>query len=553
MTARGTGDLGNMKILLINPSDTMFEIMGGARVFVHKTEPLGLLYIAAVLEREGHELSVIDAWAHDLTRQDVERRLEGQRFDIIGINVLTSSGAWAWELAGHVKRHFPETKVVLGNIHASVYAQFYLEHGRCDAVVHGEGELVMRDLVAAWQNGTPLSEVRGISYLQDGAPKKNRPGPTVQDLDWLPLPARHLVDMESYSSRDFVTRTREGGRYRVMLATRGCPFACTFCVVNADRNYRMRSAASIVDELEMLIDRYGATFVEFLDPLFTVNKTRIIEVCRLIIERGVKIEWQCEGHVNTVNQEVLGWMKRAGCRNMAFGIETASPELLKAVRKGSSPERVREAVRWTREAGINPHGLFIVGLPGERPEDTEATIALARALPLDFAQFAIFVPYPGSDLYDDFMRQGRLDNEATPEEKIANWCRFSAYLSFTDLEPMYVPEGWTAESLKAAQRRAIRSFYLRPRQILRELIKFQPRNWRKYVEGISTVFLPGIERLWPGRRPSTTPITRADALRTFTAPAAAPVVAASVAGVGPTAVATNAPARQIPPGLEAEG
>jgi anaerobic magnesium-protoporphyrin IX monomethyl ester cyclase len=542
-----------MKVLLVNPSDTMFEIMGGARVFVHKTEPLGLLYIAAVLEREGHEVSVIDAWAHDLTRQDVERRLDGQRFDIIGINVLTSSGAWAWELAGHIKQHFPKTKVVLGNIHASVYAPFYLEHGRCDAVVHGEGELIMRDLVAAWQNGTPLSEVRGISYLEGGKPKKNLPGSVVQDLDWLPLPARHLVDMESYSSRDFVTRTRDGGRYRVMLATRGCPFACTFCVVNADRNYRMRSAESIVDELQMLIERYDASFVEFLDPLFTVNKKRIIEVCRLIIERKLKIEWQCEGHVNTVNEEVLGWMKRAGCRNMAFGIETASPELLKAVRKGSSPDRVHKAVQWTHEAGINPHGLFIVGLPGERPEDTEATIALARSLPLDFAQFAIFVPYPGSDLYDDFVREGRLDNEATPEEKIANWRRFSAYLSFTDLEPMYVPEGWTVESLKSAQRRAIRSFYLRPRQIIREIIKFRPHNWRKYVEGVSTVFLPGIERMWPGRRPGAAPVTRADSLRPFSAAAPAVAAVASVVPVGGPDLSATAPARSAQSGLEAEG
>jgi anaerobic magnesium-protoporphyrin IX monomethyl ester cyclase len=545
MTARGAVQTGSMKVLLVNPSDTMFEIMGGARVFVHKTEPLGLLYIAAVLEREGHDVSVIDAWAHDLSREDVERRLVDARYDVIGINTLTSSGAWVWELSGHIKRLYPDTKVVLGNIHASVYASFYLEHGRCDAVVHGEGELIMRDLMAAWRDGTPLSEVRGISYLEDGAPRKNAPGSVVQDLDWLPLPARHLVDMQSYSSRDFVTRTRDGGRYRVMLATRGCPFACTFCVVNADRNYRMRSAESIVDELQLLVEKYDAAFVEFLDPLFTVNKKRIIEVCRLIIERGIQVEWQCEGHVNTVNTEVLGWMRRAGCRNMAFGIETASPELLKAVRKGSSPDRVHKAIQWAHEAGINPHGLFIIGLPGERPEDTEATIALARSLPLDFAQFAIFVPYPGSDLYDDFVREGRLDNEATPEEKVANWRRFSAYLSFTDLEPMYVPEGWTIESLKSAQRRAIRSFYLRPRQIVREVLKFRPSNWRKYVEGVSTVFLPGLERLWPGRRPKANAVTRADAV-----PRPAPPQAPVSAGAKAAAVAANAPVPQ--PGFKAE-
>lgn len=483
-----------MRVLLVNPSDTMQEIMGGARVFVHRTEPLGILYIAAVLEADGHEVEVIDAWAGDLSLDDVAAKVLARRWDLLGINTLTSSGEWVYRLCKRIKAARPDGRILLGNVHASVYADFFLTQGCCDYVAHGEAEYVTRDLCRALDRGGRLADVGGISLLVDGRPRRTGPGVVPLDLDALPLPARHLVDMDRYTSRHFVTKIDAAGSYRVMLATRGCPFACTFCVVNADRNYRLRSPASVVDEMELLVRRYNASFIEFLDPLFTVNKRHVIEVCRLILDRGLRVEWQCEGHVNTVNAEVLGWMRRAGCRNMAFGIETASEETIKRVRKGSSPSRARAAVTLCRDAGISPHGLFILGFPGETPAQAQETVDFALSLPIDFAQFSILVPYPGSDIHRDLVAAKRIDQERDPDEKVHNWRRYSAYLSFTDLDPLFVPDGWTAEELKAMQRRAIRRYYLRPAQVAKELAKFRPRNWRLYAEGIRTVFLPGTRR-----------------------------------------------------------
>jgi len=479
-----------MRILLVNPSDTMRTIMGGARVFVHRTEPLGILYIAAVLEADGHEVEVIDAWARCLSLEEVLALVLEGAWDLVGFNTLTSNGEWVYRICKRIKEVQPETRILLGNVHASVYASFFLEQGCCDFVAHGEAEYIVRDLCRALERNTSVTDVGGLSLLVDGAPKRTGQGSVVQNLDELPIPSRHLVDMRLYTSRNFVTKINADGAYRVMLATRGCPFACTFCVVNADRNYRRRSPRLVVDEMELLVQEYDASFIEFLDPLFTVNKEHIIEVCKQIVDRRIQVEWQCEGHVNTVNEEVLRWMKRAGCRNMAFGIETASEETIKRVRKGSSPSKARAAVTMANNAGISAHGLFIIGFPGETPAQAQETVDFALSLPIDFAQFSILIPYPGSDIYRDLVAQGRLDQEATAEERVSNWKRYSAYLSFTDLEPIFVPDGWTPEALKAMQRSAIRRYYLQPRQVAKEIAKFRPADWRLYVEGVRTVFSP---------------------------------------------------------------
>ncbi len=481
-----------MRVLLVNPSDTMTEIMGGMRVFVHKTEPLGLLYIAAVLERAGHDVAVLDAWAREVDLEQVKAEIATEEWDLVGVNTLTSSGKWVYELGRHLKAVRPDTRVVLGNVHASVYASFYLEQGCADVICHGESELIMEELCAALEAGRDLSEIGGISYLDDGAVRSTGPGLAPDDLDSLPLPARHLVDMDLYSGRDFVTES-DGGNFRVMIASRGCPYACTFCAMNAHRNHRLRSPSAVADELELLVERYRAAFVELLDPLFTVDRRWVIAVCKEIVDRGIEVEWLCEGHVNTVDDEMLSWMKRAGCRILAFGLETASEETLKRVGKGASLHGAHAAVEATRRAGISPHGLFVLGLPGETQAQAEETVRLSLSLPIDFAQYALLVPYPGSEIYYSLVEQGLLDSEADPEEKIESWQRYSAYLSFTDQAPIYVADGWTAEQLKATQRAAIRRFYLRPRQIAKEIRKFRLRNWRLYLQGASTVF-------WPSRR-----------------------------------------------------
>ena len=487
-----------MRVLLVNPSDTMTEIMGGMRVFVHKTEPLGLLYIAAVLERAGHTVAVIDAWARELDFEQVKSQIASKGWDVIGINTLTSSGKWVYEMGRHLKATCPDTRVVLGNVHASVYASFYLDQGCADVICHGESELIMEELCAAFEAGRPLSAICGISYLEGNEVKSTGPGRAPDDLDSLPLPARHLVDMDLYSGRDFVTES-DGGTFRVMIASRGCTYECTFCAMNAHRNHRVRSPSAVAGELKLLVERYGAAFVELLDPLFTVNKQWVIEVCKAIIDSGVEVEWLCEGHVNTVDDEMLSWMKRAGCRILAFGLETATAETLKRVRKGSSPEGAYSAVEATAKAGISPHGLFVLGFPGETRAQAEDTIRLSLSLPIDFAQYALLVPYPGSEIYYSLVKQGLLDNEADPAQKIESWQRYSAYLSYTDQEPIFVADGWTAEQLKATQRSAIRRFYLRPRQIAKEIRKFRLRNWRLYLRGVSTVFRPWRRSTAPSR------------------------------------------------------
>lgn len=470
------------KILLIQPSNNMDDLLGNGKVFVHATEPLGLLYIAAVLEKNGFDVCVLDAFSLNMSIDDVKDYIKNGKWDAIGISCITSNGAFTFYLGKWLKREFPNILVFLGNIHASVYADFYLKQRAADIVVHGEGELTVVDIL---KNRESLRKIEGISWYDHGNVIENHPRPLMENLDDLPLPARHLVDMSKYTSRDFTTKST--GSYRVMFSSRGCVNKCTFCVVHQSK-YRMRSAEAVVDEMSMLVQDYQAGFIEFLDPLFTVSKKRVIQICQLIKDRAIDVEWQCEAHVNTVDEEMLMHMKNAGCVNIAYGIESGVQELLDNIKKRTKLEDIRNVVQMTRDSGIRAFGLFMIGIPGETAQMTNKTIRFAKSLPLYYAQFAITVPYPGSEMYYELMKNGEMRFSENPAELVENWIRYSTYISFTDNMPIYVPEGRTGEELKKFQKKAILLFYLRPSNIFNEFKKIKIKNWRSYFLAVKAVF-----------------------------------------------------------------
>jgi anaerobic magnesium-protoporphyrin IX monomethyl ester cyclase len=483
-----------MKVLLIYPPDEMEAMLGVGKEFVQKYEPLGLLYIAALVRQHGYDVSVVDAYAENLDAEGIKRRILDVRPDVVGFSVLTCNGAMAYDLGKWTKDVLPGALVVFGNVHASVYAKPYLENGCCDVVVHGEGEYPFLKILEARRWKGSFNAIPAVSFrADDGRVIHTEPGAfLVPDLAELPRPARELVDRRLYfldniSNQLYVGKAK--GCSKTMSTSRGCYYRCTFCVVN--QKPRFNDPVRVVDEMEYMEKDYGADYVLVIDPLCMFDQPRMFRICEEIRRRKLKIKWGCDARVSCINPDIVRAMDSANCFDLSFGIESGVQKLLNNVRKGTKIPHIVRAVQTVKEySDIQIGGLFILGLPGETHEDSLETIRFAKSLPLDMAQFSLCTPYPGSALFDELSAKGELDTGIRPDGTLDTsvWKRYSAYISFTDNDPIWTTPGRTAAELKALQKRAQREFYLRPSQIVKQMKRIRPSNVLRSIRILQEAF-----------------------------------------------------------------
>lgn len=483
-----------MRILLVNPPDCLVEMIGDGSKLLPRFEPLGILYIAAVLREKGHEVSVIDADAEKLNAQVMTTMILEKRPDIVGMTSFTANGGVLYDVGRILKKELPRTYIVFGNLHATLYAKEYISNGCCDAVIHGEGEYIFAELADKLQNGIrDFSDNKYISFRKEsGEISVATEWAAVEDLSALPMPARDLVRKECY----FIPKVNHalyGGTIgKHIFTSRGCPNRCTFCTVHSGKKQRFNSPTKVVDEIVYMMEHYGADYIFFMDSLFISNRNHIFGIFEEMDRRSVKISWGCEAHVRFINEETVRAMEQHGCHDMAFGIESGVQRLLDAVNKNTKIEQIENAVRTVkRYSKIKVSGLFILGLPGERKDETLQTIRFAKKLPLDMAQFSILTPYPGSQIFEDCRKRGELDDGVRPDGTIDTevWKRYSAYISYTDNEPIWVTKELTAAELKQLQKRAVREFYLRPRQIWDQVKRIRVRELPSVIKtAIKTFF-----------------------------------------------------------------
>ncbi|MBZ0272959.1 B12-binding domain-containing radical SAM protein [bacterium] len=470
------------KVLFVNPPDEMESMFGVGEAFVQKYEPLGMLYIAATTREAGYEVHVVDAHAEDLDVNGIKDRIREIGPDAVGISTLTCSGALVWELGRWIKAEDPSVLIVLGNVHASVYADQYLMNGCCDVVVHGEGEDTFVDVLRQAANGRHFDGIPSISWLDNGVVRQTSPAIVIEDLDRLPYPARDLVNQKLYSLTEISNQnyvTENGDHGKTMVTSRGCVFRCEFCVVHAKRKQRYNVVEKVVDEMEMLERDYGASYVYIMDPLFMGRPRRVIEICDEIKRRGLSLKWGCDAHVNLITPPLIQAMASANCFELSLGIESGVQRLLDAVHKMSELSRVTEAVKTIRTySNIRIEGLFILGLPGETYAESLETIRFATTLDLDMAQFSIMTPYPGSPLFEELRATGELDTGVRPDGSvdIDVWKRYSSYICFTDVDPIWVTPTQDIEQLRGLQKKALRRFYLRPKQIVKQIKRLRADN-----------------------------------------------------------------------------
>lgn len=471
-----------MKVLLINPPDSAEAMLGAGRHLVPKYEPLGLLYLAAVLRQGGFEPEIIDARAEGCGLEALKERVLRRAPGLVGISTLTCSGANVLDLGRWLKKKLPGTLVVLGNVHASVYAEQYLRQGCCDIVVHGEGEQAMLEIAAARRAGRGPEGIAGISFAAAGGVTRTPDRTAPQDLEELPLPARDLLDRSRYGLGELSNQAfigGGGGAAMTMSTSRGCPYGCSFCAARGKDAPRRNSAQRVLAEMELLEKEYGASYLTIVDPFFLGDRGRVLEICAGRKARGLKARWGCDAHVNCVDKELTAALDGAGCYELSFGIESGVQRLLDAVNKTTTVAQVRRTVEMVKgNSRMYVSGLFILGLPGETYEEALETIRFARSLPLDMAQFSMLIPYPGSALYAELSKDGELDTGVRADGSLdaSVWERYSSYLSFTGKDPVWVTPSLSAAQLKSLQKRAQREFYLRPAQIARNVRRLRLRN-----------------------------------------------------------------------------
>ena len=470
-----------MRILLVNPAMNM-EALGKFQGLLEPMPVIGLAYIAGVLQQDGHQVKAIDQFTYGMTIPKVVEQVREFKPDVLGVGMLTPSTPVALAIAEATRQALPECRIVAGNVHADIFYKEILQGSEVDFVVHGEGEYTISELVGAFESGDDdYSKIHGISYLDpEGEVRKTPVRPVIADLDSLPYPAWNLFPYTRYGLLPFADVAHP---VLSMTGSRGCPYRCEFCsLLYTGSNYRKRDPIKIVDEYEYLHERYGVKQVGFVDPIFPLNKKVLFQFCEELMRRGLhkKLCWLSETRVDRIDRESLRIMRASGCRRVLLGIESGVDLLLENVNKTFTTETTRKAVRMLREEGIDSVGLFMIGLPGETPEMTRQTIDFAKSLDLDFAKFAITVPFPGSQMFEDLRREGRLDRDDWE-----NWTTFQP-----DPEKMiFVPREVSPEYLIRMQKQGLREFYLRPSIIYRHLVDIRTINARQLIHGIRGMFL----------------------------------------------------------------
>jgi anaerobic magnesium-protoporphyrin IX monomethyl ester cyclase len=431
-----------MKVLMINPpyNSSKYKFIGLV------APPLGISYIAAMLEKNGVTVKILDAPALEIDHETVKNEIQKYSPDIVAVTSVTPTIESALKTAKISKEACPNAVTILGGYHPTFTYPEVLKNDFVDIVVCGEGEITMVELVKAIETGQDLREVDGIAVKDF----KTSPRKIIEDLDSIPFPARHLLPMDEYKILNMKLTTG------TIISGRGCPYQCSFCASSAmhGQKLRLRSAENVVDEMEHLVNDHGIEMVAFMDDTFTINKRRVHEICDAIKERGLDNYWGCTARVDTISEDLLKTMKDAGCITMFLGVESADQQVLNQVNKQTNINKIRKTFELTKKYGMRTIASVVLGMPGDTKKSIKATINFVKTLEPSYAVFSLATPYPGTDFYVKAASENLI--------KINDWSKY------TLLSPVLETVDCSLDELKKLQKKAFKEFYLRPTYIARQ-------------------------------------------------------------------------------------
>jgi radical SAM superfamily enzyme YgiQ (UPF0313 family) len=431
------------------------------------------MFLGAYLKKAGHEPEILDFLLNKFNENLLMEK--AAQADLIGISAVTPLVASAIKLVNLIKERFPKKIVVLGGPHPTLLPKETLESCKnIDYIVKGEGEERLVWLLEYLAGKRKKENLDGLAFSESGEivdlPQRSH----LENLDSMLFPARDLVSIKKYSK--FIESRKKPAT--TIITSRGCPFDCTYCSKPIfGRLCRERSPENILEEMELLKERYGIKEFIFYDDTFTLNRDRVAKLCRLLIDKKINVYWKCETRVNLVDEELLKLMKAAGCYLIGYGIESGSQRVLDVLKKGITRAEVIKAADITKKAGIEVLGYFMLGIPGEKEKEIEETIRFAKDLNIDYAQFSIATAYPGTELYQIAKKENKIPKDW--QNSFYALGRAEKIISLCELDP---------DTLKKYLKKAYRSFYFRPSYLKRKLIQMNsPEVFWRYLRGLRTL------------------------------------------------------------------
>ncbi|MDO8602521.1 MAG: radical SAM protein [Candidatus Omnitrophota bacterium] len=448
-----------MKILLISPPSVRIQ---GNISGVYPLPNLGLAYIAATLEKNNFDVKILDIPALRIQIKDLPGFLDGYTVYGISCNIFNlNSGI---EIAGIIKDRNPLSKVVIGGRCTAFPSETLLKKfSNVDFLIRGEGEEAMLDLCRALKENSQINFIKGVSYRNGGSIIENPPGDPI-DLDKLPFPARHLLPNKRYRMHP------PFGIYpptTIIETSRGCGYGCIFC--SLPREVRERSVDRVIEDIQDVVEKLGIKEVHFIDPNFTYNQNRIIELCNRIIKKNIRIHWSCKTRVDLVSEELLKVMAKAGCYMISFGLESGSQKILDILNKKIKIQDTENAFKLCKKANIRTLAYTLLGSPGETRDTIEQTLRLVEKVDPDFVLYGELLPDPSSPLVKKAIEEKVMDFDKLIDFYVDNKNNHSLF----DKNNIY---NVSTEDIGSFIRYANARFYLRVRYIFKRLLLLRNVN-----------------------------------------------------------------------------
>lgn len=440
-----------MNVLLVNPvwirkKGSIWKGVAGAM------PPLGLAYIASYIEKTGAKVRIIDMQVEFEPFEEIAKKIT-EKPDFIGITAVTTIINDAMGIVKICRRYFPGSKIVMGGVHPTFTPDEILGDQNVDYVIRGEGEESFRKLIS----GEKEENITGLSYRKNSGIVHNPDSELIKNLDTLPMPAYHLLQVKRY--------TPSLGSYKrlpaiSMITSRGCPGKCTYCFGSyLGGRIRMHSARYIIEEIKMLQKNYGIREIAFYDDTFTAFKKIVHEFCETVIRKKTDITWVCFARIDFIEEEMLKLMKRAGCHQVLYGIESGNEEILKSIGKTAPLSKAKDAVEMTKKAGIECRTSFMLGNPGETEETLKQTIDFSIKLDADLAMYNVTTPFPGTKMYKWADENGYLMTK--------DWSKYDFFSAVMELPTV------SAKTVEHYYKMAHKLFYGRPGYLLKRFFKIR--------------------------------------------------------------------------------
>ena len=443
-----------MIVVLINPDWGEYVSTKGSR-YNRCWPPLSLLNCAALLEKEGVDVKLLDfrteipcnGGTQNGSNEEFAKQLEP--FDKI---FVTSSPVDRWQCPNLEFEAFlqfinqiDKSKLYIMGVHGTILPEKILELTNAKAIIRGEPEYTVLELC----RGKELNEVEGLTFFRQGRIVSTNDR-TLLNLNDLPMPGFHLIDFNNYYYEIL------GDRFALFEGSRGCPASCIYCLkAMYGKGYRKKSSARLIDEVEYSISRFNVKSAYFIDLEFTINRVLVEELCEYLIKKNYNFQWCCQTRADTVDIELLMKMKEAGCQLIHYGVETGSEKIMKLIKKKITHLQIEDGIANTKKAGIEQACFFLFGFPSETENDMVQTIEFAKKLNPTYASFHIVSPYPGTPLFDYSNNQADV------------------------LFPEFFGDEHTMAELQNIVKTAYKRFYFRPGYVFSRLLKGSPKSWMK--------------------------------------------------------------------------